>query len=128
MYQPNVHLLNAKPTEGTNVTLSCNVDGQPEPTISWTMNGCPLNTSGNSRISLSGDKKQMTIRNVHRNDSGKYRCVANNSLGNVSSTASTLSVQCKYTFCLFGSNFFRVLKNGNSSVSQESFSKLFSRL
>ena len=106
LYQPNVHLLNAKPTEGTDVTLSCNnVDGQPEPTITWTKNGSPLNTSGNSRISLSGDKKQMTIRNVHRTDSGEYRCVATNSLGNVSSTASTLSVLCKNTFCLFGSNF-----------------------
>ena len=103
-------MLNAKPTEGTDVTLSCNAVGQPEPTISWTKHGSPLNTSGNSRISLSGDKKQLTIRNVHRTDSGEYRCVANNSLGNVSSTASTLSVQCKNTFFLFGSNFFGVLK------------------
>ena len=101
------------------MTLSCNnVDGQPEPTISWTKDGSPLNTSGNSRISISDDKKQLNIINVRRTDSGEYRCVANNSLGNVSSTASTLSVQCKNTFCLFGSKFFGVFKNdGNSLVS-----------
>ena len=106
LYQLNVHLLNAKPTEGTDVTLSCNFDGQPEPTISWTMNGSPLNTSVNSRISLSGDKKQLTITNVHRTDSGEYRCVASNSLGNATSNAAALSVQCKNTFCLVGSNIY----------------------
>ena len=107
LYQPNVHLLNAKPTEGSNVTLSCNVDGQPEPTISWTMNGSPLNTSVNSRrISLSGDNKQLTVTNVHRTDNGEYRCVANNSLGHASSNAAALSVQCKNTFCLVGSNIY----------------------
>ena len=107
LYQPNVHLLSAKPTEGTDVTLSCNnVDGQPEPTISWTMNGSPLNTSVNSRISLSDDNKQLTVTNVHRTDSGEYRCVANNSLGNGSSNATALSVQCKNTICLVGSNIY----------------------
>ena len=90
--------LNDRPIEGTDVTLSCNkADGQPEPTISWTMNGSPLHTSVNSRISLSDDKKQLTVTNVHRTDSGEYRCVANNSLGNATSNASTLSVQCKNT-------------------------------
>ena len=89
------------------MTLSCNnVDGQPEPTISWTKDGSPLNTSVNSRISLSDDKKQLNITNVHRTGSGEYRCVANNSLGNATSNATTLSVQCKYTFCLVGSNIY----------------------
>ena len=81
-------------TEGENVTLSCNVAGNPAPTISWTRNGSPLNTTG--RINFSDGKKQLTITNVNRTDSGEYRCVARNSLGNATSNVATLNVQCKY--------------------------------
>ena len=84
-------------TEGDNVTLSCNADGNPVPTISWTKNGSPVDTSYNSRIGFSKDKKQLTIRNVNRTDSGEYRCVANNSVGNDTSKAAELNVKCKYT-------------------------------
>ena len=81
-------------TEGENVTLSCNVSGNPAPTlISWTRNGTAVNSSG--RFNFSADKKQLTITNVDRKDSGEYQCVARNSLGSASSNAATLNVQCK---------------------------------
>ncbi len=78
------------------MNLSCNADGNPEPTISWTRNGSPIDTSDNSGISFSDDNKQLTITNVNRTDSGEYRCVANNKLGNDTSSAATLDIQCKY--------------------------------
>ena len=81
-------------TEGENVTLSCNVAGNPAPTISWTRNRSPLNTSG--RINFLDGKKQLTITNLNRRDSGEYRCVASNSLGNATSNVASLNVQCKY--------------------------------
>ena len=85
--------------EGENVTLSCNVAGNPSPTISWSRSGSPLNTTG--RISFLDGKKQLTITNVKRTDSGEYRCVASNSLGNTTSNVATLNVQCKYiVLCL----------------------------
>ena len=84
-------------TEGVNVALSCNSTGNPKPTISWTRNGSPVDTSGNSRISFSADKKQLTITNVNRTDSGEYRCAAKNSLGNDTSNPAKLDVQCKLT-------------------------------
>jgi len=95
--QPEIatHPQNKTRTEGANVTLSCNVDGNPVPIISWTRDGSPVNTSG--RISISDDKKQLTITNVKRTDNGTYRCVANNSLGNVTSNAATVNVQCKHS-------------------------------
>jgi len=94
--QPEIaaHPQNKTRIEGDNVTLSCNVDGQPVPIISWNRNGYPVNISG--RVSISDDKKQLTITNVKRTDNGNYRCVANNSLGNSTSNAATLNVQCKY--------------------------------
>ena len=89
------HPQNKTRIEGENVTISCNADGNPVPTISWTRNGSPLDTSNNSRISFSEGKKQLNITNVSRTDSGEYQCVASNSLGNDASNAATLDVQCK---------------------------------
>ena len=75
------------------MTLSCNAAGNPVPTISWTKDGSRI--SNNFRISLSPDNKQLTVTNVSRTDSGEYRCVANNSLGNDTSNAATIDIQCK---------------------------------
>ena len=80
------------------MTLICNVDGKPEPSVSWTRNGFPLNTSEIANIAISDDQKMLTIVNVRRTDSGDYRCVANNSVGNSTSDASELDVLCKSTY------------------------------
>ena len=77
------------------MTLTCNATGNPEPTISWTMDGSPVDTRDNSRISYSADKQELTITNASRTDNGEYRCVARNSLGNATSNASTVDIQCK---------------------------------
>ncbi len=81
--------------EGENVTLTCNATGNPEPKISWTRNGLSMNKSNKSRISFSEDNKQLTITSLKRTDSGEYRCVASNSLGNDTS-AATVDVHCKF--------------------------------
>ncbi|XP_020608167.1 contactin-4-like [Orbicella faveolata] len=77
-------------TEGDNVTLSCNATANPVPTISWVRDGSPVDSS---RISFSEDNKQLTITDVNRTDSGEYRCVASNELGNDTSNAATLDIQ-----------------------------------
>ena len=77
------------------MTLSCNAIGNPTPSISWTKDGSAVNSL---RISLSSDNTQLTITNVNRSDSGQYRCVAYNSIGDaVTSDAATLDVQRKYS-------------------------------
>jgi len=83
-------------TEGNNVSLSCNVSGNPEPSILWTKDGFQVNATINSRISFSVDKKQLTITNAKRTDNGNYRCVAYNSLGIAASDVAAVDVQCKY--------------------------------
>lgn len=74
-------------TEGDNVTLSCNASGVPAPSISWTKDGSLLTSS------FGG----VRITSVNRTDSGEYQCVAINSVGNATSDAATLDVQCEYT-------------------------------
>ena len=76
------------------MTFTCNARGNPVPAISWTRNGSPLDNS--SRIGFSDGKKKLTITNVRRTDSEEYRCVAENSVGNVTSNAAKLDVQRKY--------------------------------
>ena len=83
--------------EGNNVLFSCNVFGNPAPTISWTKNGYSINKSDNYRISFSEDKKQLTITNLNSTDSGEYQCVAKNSLGIDTSNVATLTVLCEYS-------------------------------
>ena len=91
------HPLNETKTEGDNVTFTCDAIGNPVPLISWFRDGSPIDTSDNSsRIIFSVDKKQLAITNVSRSDSGEYRCVAENSVGNETSNVATLDVQCKY--------------------------------
>ncbi|XP_020608165.1 hemicentin-2-like [Orbicella faveolata] len=96
-YHPKitVHPVRDTKTEGDNLTLSCNVTGNPVPTISWTRDRSLIDTNVNSRISFSADKKQLTIMNVNRRDSGEYRCVARNSLGNDTSNVSSVDIQDK---------------------------------
>ena len=87
------HPSNVTKTEGDNVTLHCNATGYPFPTLSWTKDGSDI--SNNSRIGFSEEKKQLAITKASRVDSGAYRCVANNSLGNDTSMAAVVDVQCK---------------------------------
>ena len=86
--------------ESHNVNLFCNASATPVPTITWTRNGSVL-TSSVARITFGAESRELTITSINRADSGDYRCVANNSEGNVTSDPATLDVQCKYTSCPF---------------------------
>ncbi|XP_022809441.1 hemicentin-2-like isoform X2 [Stylophora pistillata] len=70
-------LLNITVEEGGDVTKECNViAGTPPPTVFWKN----INTSE----VIHG--KLLNITDIRRNQSGEYRCFANNTCGNDSST------------------------------------------
>ena len=79
--------------EGLLMTLFCNATGNPPPTISWTKDGSPLNN--NQGILFSGDNETLSIASINRSESGNYRCVARNGLGNDLSNPAKVDVQCK---------------------------------
>lgn len=83
--------------EGRVVIFHCSVEGNPQPNIKWTKNNEILNTEASSKLnaSSSGNTHSLRIQDVHRSDEGQYRCVANNSIGNITSTAGTLEVHCE---------------------------------
>ena len=75
------------------MTLFCNATANPPPTLSWTKDGSPLyDTQG---ITFSGDNETLSIASINRSESGNYRCVARNGLGNDSSNPAKVDVQCK---------------------------------
>ena len=85
---------NVTKEEGSNLTLFCNATGNPTPIMLWTKDGSPIHK--NFGISFLIHNRLLKISNVHRTDSGHYRCVANNSLGNDTSNIATVDIQCKF--------------------------------
>lgn len=80
--------------EGGEVTFSCNACGNPEPQISWRKDKSTV--ASNENISLSGDQKKLTIKNLTKEDCGKYKVVAKNSVAVATSESATLTVKRKY--------------------------------
>ena len=87
--------MNVTKEERSNLTLFCNAIGNPAPIIFWTKDGSSLSNS--SRIRFSKHNRLLTISNLNRKDSGHYRCVANNSLGNDTSNVTIVDIQCKFS-------------------------------
>ena len=102
--------------EGLNVAFTCDANGNPPPTFSWTIDGSAVNTTANPRISITADRKQLTITSVNRTDSGEYRCVASNIVEAVNSTAASLTVQCKKMFTHLDQRCKKGRKKNNPKV------------
>ena len=77
---------------GSNVTFNCTVSGDPAPAVNWTKNGNLLPFNQKVLTNLTTGESQLVIRGVRMNDTGKYRCVASNSMGTEKSRAAALLV------------------------------------
>ncbi|XP_070993954.1 neural cell adhesion molecule 1 isoform X2 [Oncorhynchus clarkii lewisi] len=60
----------------TNVSLSCLVEGVPQPNIIWTV----PDSSDESRYKYNSDKSELIILSVVRSDYGEYICTAKNKI------------------------------------------------
>ncbi|XP_045551851.1 neural cell adhesion molecule 1-A isoform X3 [Salmo salar] len=60
----------------TNVSLSCLVEGVPQPKINWTV----PDSSDKSRYKYNSDKSELIISSVVRSDHGEYICTAKNKI------------------------------------------------
>ena len=84
-------LLNVRVEESKNVTEECNVAaGTPPLNFVWK----------NVKTGQVTKEKLLTIINIRRNQSGEYRCTANNTCGN-ESTGMFIDVQCKIILMAF---------------------------
>uniref|UniRef100_A0A8C6XXK8 Palladin n=1 Tax=Naja naja TaxID=35670 RepID=A0A8C6XXK8_NAJNA len=74
--------------EGSKVLLQCRVAGNPVPQIRWFCEGKELQNSPDIQIcSESGGLQTLIIAEAFEDDTGRYCCLASNSLGSSSSSA-----------------------------------------
>lgn len=90
--------------EGSNVTLHCNVTGNPLPNIVWI-----LRYTG----SVLGRSEKLTLTDVNRSQTGTYLCRAWNGIGSNSTRTCGLDVYCEqniYPFSLLHETVGKSLK------------------
>ncbi|XP_030839334.1 contactin-2-like isoform X1 [Strongylocentrotus purpuratus] len=68
------------------VTVVCDVDAAPAPTVTWQHDGQPI-TDG-ARYNLTADPPNLVIIDVQMSDGGTYQCTATNSNGTVTGEGS----------------------------------------
>ncbi|XP_067453729.1 palladin isoform X3 [Thunnus thynnus] len=67
--------------EGSPIRLECRVTGNPQPLVRWFCEGRELLSSPDIQISRDGDLHTLVIAEAFEDDTGRYTCVASNSLG-----------------------------------------------
>uniref|UniRef100_A0A3P8Q7Y3 Palladin n=1 Tax=Astatotilapia calliptera TaxID=8154 RepID=A0A3P8Q7Y3_ASTCA len=67
--------------EGRPIRLECRVRGNPLPLVRWFCEGRELHNSPDIQIWRDGDLHTLVIAEAFEDDTGRYTCVASNSLG-----------------------------------------------
>ena len=83
--------------EGSNLQLTCEALGKPEPNVTWTKE--KTGNQGNTGVVQEG--KVLTIKKISRNDSGTFNCAASNGFGEVDSQTVHVNVTCEYAMKTF---------------------------
>nr|XP_026247772.1 titin isoform X23 [Urocitellus parryii] len=75
----------ARCREGDSVILECLVSGEPQPIVMWFQNGSLLMQNQKFQFEEAGCSYRLYIHGVNSQDSGEYKCVAENNSGTVES-------------------------------------------
>ena len=75
-----------------SITLDCNADGIPTPTINWTR------VYANGSDSGVLETENQFVLETNRNNSGTYRCTAYNGIGTAQNRTVKVDVNCKYNY------------------------------
>jgi len=76
--------------EGATATLECHVTGHPEPGVRWYKEGRPLSASQKVEMRKQDGRVRLILYEVREHDSGRYTCIAQNHLGENSSSANII--------------------------------------
>uniref|UniRef100_A0A663MVX9 Obscurin like cytoskeletal adaptor 1 n=1 Tax=Athene cunicularia TaxID=194338 RepID=A0A663MVX9_ATHCN len=77
---------------GTDAVLSCQITGDPQPSIIWEKDKTPIEPSGRFHMEAKGDLYSLLVSHTTPQDSGLYICKAKNSVGETYA-AATLKVE-----------------------------------
>ncbi|KAJ8280630.1 hypothetical protein GJAV_G00057080, partial [Gymnothorax javanicus] len=99
--QPTIRVrhaeVNATAGDGQAVMLVCDVDGYPEPTVTWTRDNVILEKG--EKYGFNEDGSEMTIKGAQKVDEGDYVCIAKNKAGTTREEISLkVFVKPKITF------------------------------
>ncbi|CAJ0583273.1 unnamed protein product, partial [Mesorhabditis spiculigera] len=77
---------NVQVVQGSQLSLSCPVSGQPKPKIEWRRDGEPVGEEHGVTIFDEGEKIVLNYENIHKDDKAhsRYTCHVMNKAGNVS--------------------------------------------
>uniref|UniRef100_A0A8C9MWJ4 Neural cell adhesion molecule 1 n=1 Tax=Serinus canaria TaxID=9135 RepID=A0A8C9MWJ4_SERCA len=79
--------MNATANLSQSVTLACDADGFPEPTVSWTKDGEPVEeVEEEDKYSFTSDGSELVIHRVDKSDEAEYICIAENKAGEADAT------------------------------------------
>ncbi|XP_026832432.1 titin isoform X1 [Drosophila erecta] len=73
--------------EGSKVIFRCRVDGKPTPTARWMRGENFVKPSRYFQMSRQGEYYQLVISEAFPEDEGTYKCVAENKLGSIQTSA-----------------------------------------
>ncbi|KFW93055.1 Neural cell adhesion molecule 1, partial [Phalacrocorax carbo] len=74
--------MNATANLSQSVTLACDADGFPEPTMTWTKDGDPIEQADDEeKYSFNYDGSELIIKKVDKSDEAEYICIAENKAG-----------------------------------------------
>ncbi|KAM9758937.1 neural cell adhesion molecule L1-like protein isoform 3-T5 [Menidia menidia] len=73
---------------GSDVLIKCSARGTPEPTITWSVNGVPLQESPSANRRLFDNT--IILQNAQASDSAVYQCEASNTHGTLLSNANIM--------------------------------------
>ncbi|XP_058713070.1 neural cell adhesion molecule 1 isoform X10 [Poecile atricapillus] len=79
--------MNATANLSQSVTLACDADGFPEPTVTWTKDGEPVEeVEDEDKYSFNYDGSELVIQRVDKSDEAEYICIAENKAGEADAT------------------------------------------
>ncbi|NXR06220.1 NCAM1 protein, partial [Semnornis frantzii] len=79
--------MNATANLSQSVTLACDADGFPEPTMTWTKDGEPIEEAEDEeKYSFNYDGSELIIKKVDKSDEAEYICIAENKAGEQDAT------------------------------------------
>ncbi|XP_061870002.1 neural cell adhesion molecule 1 isoform X2 [Colius striatus] len=79
--------MNATANLSQSVTLACDADGFPEPTVTWTKDGEAIEEGDDEeKYSFNYDGSELVIKKVDKSDEAEYICIAENKAGEQDAT------------------------------------------
>uniref|UniRef100_A0A663M079 Neural cell adhesion molecule 1 n=1 Tax=Athene cunicularia TaxID=194338 RepID=A0A663M079_ATHCN len=79
--------MNATANLSQSVTLACDADGFPEPTVTWTKDGEQIEEADDEeKYSFNYDGSELVIKKVDKSDEAEYICIAENKAGEQDAT------------------------------------------